>query len=206
MGFEHGAVAVAVNLYGHQILTFAKIGGDVERGCVARVLRESHVSAVDVEVEERIHTVEIDQHLHALPIGWQVESAAIRTYLVAGLIGGPARRRCAHHAATPVIGTNRVLENHALVGVNRFAVLHRTILLEAGDIPIHRHFHFGPSRRVEFGMVEDCGPFRRIGRPVEKPFSVQTQPIMAVLGQYLAGGFDAFKVEEPGMGRQFVVA
>ena len=76
--FEEGAVGVAVHLGGHHVLTLrVQVGGDVERGGVARVLREAHVPAVHPEVEERGHAVEVDIDFASGPSVGHGEVAAV---------------------------------------------------------------------------------------------------------------------------------
>ena len=122
--FEERAVAVTIHFHCHDVLAFRiDEACDVERCRVARVLRESHIPAVHIEIEEGVGAVEINEHFLPAPVGRYGECAAIGTHLVAVFIGHPVCRRFAHHAAFPVAHTHLMLENNALVGIDWHAVL-----------------------------------------------------------------------------------
>ena len=177
LAFEERAVAVAIDLNGHRVLAFHEIGGDVERSEVARVFRETHVTAVDIKVEEGIDTVEIEIHLAACPRFGHSEGATIGAYLIAKLVGGPIFVGFAHHASLPVTDGHVVLEDDSLVRIDRHAIFLRAVLLNADHIPVHGHLHLVPSGNIVVGFVEICGTFGGIGHPVEAPFAVEAFPV-----------------------------
>ena len=75
---EERAVGVSVHLHGKDVLApVVQVGGDVKRRGVARILREPDVAAIDPEVEERRHAVEVDIDLAAVPIRRKGEGAAV---------------------------------------------------------------------------------------------------------------------------------
>ena len=171
---EERAVGVAVDLHGHDVLApGVQVGGDVERGGVARVLRETHVTAVHPEVEERRDAVKVDVDLAFLPRFGQRERAAVGSHLVAVPVSDPVRGRGAHHAAAPVVHGHLVGEDHRLVGVDRHAVAEAAVLLDARHVPLHRHRHVVPCRHVVFGFVELRGALFGVAGPVELPHAVE---------------------------------
>ena len=204
LAFEERAIAVAIDLNGHRVLAFHEIGRDIERSEVARVFRETHITAVDIEVEERIDAVEVEIHLTSVPFGGHGEGATIGTHFVAVLEGGPVFARFAHHAAFPVTDSYLVLENHPLVGVDRCAVFLRTVLLNADHVPVHGHLHLVPARNVVVGLVEISGALTGVAHPVEAPFAVEAFPIGGRFGQDVEGLLFVGKREEPRVRALFV--
>ena len=201
---EEGTVAVAVHLGGHHVLALHQIVGDIELGQVAGVFRKTYVLAVDVEVEERVDAVEVDVDLAAVPAFGHGEGAAVGAHFVAVLVGGPVLGWCAHDALLPVVYGNLMFEDDALVGIDGHTILERSVLLDAGDVPVHGHLHLVPAAGVELGFVEVLRTLVGVGRPVELPFAVEGLPVFAVFGQDLAGALHTFEGEEPGM-RLFLV-
>ena len=204
LAFEERAVAVAIDLNGHCVLAFHEIGGNVERSEVARVFRETHVTAVDIKVEEGIDAVEIEVHLAAGPRFGHSEGATIGAYLIAKLVGGPIFVGFAHHASLPVADGHVVLEDDSLVGVDRHAIFLRAVLLNADHIPVHGHLHLVPSGNVVVGFVEICGTFGGIGHPVEAPFAVEAFPVGRRFGQNVERLFLVGEGEEPSVGALLV--
>ena len=69
---------MTVNLNSHYVAALLiKIRCDVKLSKVARVLCKTYILAVDVEIEERVYTVEVDVYLLAMPIGRYVKRAAV---------------------------------------------------------------------------------------------------------------------------------
>ena len=204
LAFEERAIAVAIDLNGYRVLAFHEIGGNVERSEVARVFRETHVTAVDIKVEEGIDTVEIEVHLAAGPRFGHSEGATIGAYLIAKLVGGPIFVGFAHHAPLPVTNGHVVLEDDPLVGVDRHAIFLRAVLLNADHIPVHGHLHLVPSGNVVVGFVEICGTFGGIGHPVEAPFAVEAFPVGRRFGQNVERLFLVGEGEEPSVGALLV--
>ena len=203
---EERAVRVAIHLHGNHVLTHVGIAGDVEAGSVARVLRETHVLAVHPEVEERIYAVELHEQLLALPCLRHVERAAVGAHLVAVFVGGPVRRRRAHHALAPVVFLHLVVEDDGLVHVDGGAVLLASVLLQAHEVPTRRYADVVPSRAVVAQLEEVGRPLvGRLGE-VELPRAVEAQPATAVLGQHAPCLLSRGKRREAGPRLQFVVA
>ena len=174
---------MAVHLHGHHVLAAGvEVGRDVELGHVARVLREAHVLAVDVEVEEGVDAVELQVHLLALPAGGHGEVTAIGAHFVAVLVALPVLARLAHHAAFPVAHLHLVLKDDALVAVEGQTVLIATVALQACHVPAHGHLHLVPSPHVVVGAVEVFGPMVGVGSPMKEPLAVERLPERTIFG------------------------
>ena len=74
------AVRPAINLYRHRILTRSYIFCYIETGIIVGTLAVSYLFAVYPYIECAVYTVEMDKYLFILPVGRQVECAAVRTY------------------------------------------------------------------------------------------------------------------------------
>ena len=143
--FEEGAVAVSVNLHGHRVLAFPKVGSDVKACRVAAVLAESDVMAVDPKVEEAVHAVEIKHHLTALPVGRKSEGTAVGTHFVALEIGCPALvLGFSHYATAPIVLLHFMIEDDGLVNVDGYAVLHLAPWTETLHVPASRDAYVVP--------------------------------------------------------------
>ena len=123
---QETAVAVAIHLYGHHLLGLLRVdeAGDVEAGRIAGVLGEAHVMAVYPQVEEGIHTVEVDQNLPPAPIARQGECAQVAANFVPILHCRPLLvPGFAHHTAPPVIHSHLMLEDDLLIHVDGQPIL-----------------------------------------------------------------------------------
>ena len=178
--FEEAAVALTVNLTGHHILPADKIRGDVERGGRTGILGKPDVAAVDIEIEERIYTVEVEIDLSSVPRFGNGKCTAVGADLVAVLVGQPILGRLSHDAFLPVVHLHLVLENNALVGIDRHAPLLRTVGLQAGNGPVHGNLHIVPFMTVFAHLVVRGIEAKRtlvgISYPAELPLAVQAFP------------------------------
>ena len=69
---------MTVNLNSHYVAALLiKIRCNVKLSKVARVLCKTYILAVDVEIEERVYTIEVDVYLLALPIGRHIKRSAV---------------------------------------------------------------------------------------------------------------------------------
>ena len=177
LALKERAVAMTVNLNSHYVAALLiKIRCDVKLSKVARVLCKTYILAVDVEIEERVYTVEVDVYLLALPIGRHVKRAAVRADLVTVLVCHPVLVGCAHHATLPVAHLYAVLEDDTLVGIQRHSILECAVVLGTSHVPVHRNLHTVPSRCVKIGTIEVFRTFVGILCPVEQPLSVESLP------------------------------
>ena len=206
LGLQEGTVAVAIDLDGHHVLPFfIYIRCNVEGGRVAAVLGESHIVSVDPEVEEGIHTVEVQQHVATLPGCGQGEGAAVGTHLVGVLVGGVA---CVlgrtHHTLLPVAHLHLVVEHHGLVDIDGHAVLHLAVFAQSLYIPASGHLDVVPGRHVVGGLIELGRPVVGTCHPVELPGAVQRLVVTAPLAEHALGSLFVLEVEEVGRGLQLV--
>ena len=180
LAFEETAVALAVNLTGHHILPADKIRGDVERGGRTGILGKTDVAAVDIEIEERIYTVEVEIDLSSVPLFGNGKCTAVGPDFIAVLVGQPILGRLSHDAFLPVVHLHLVLENNALVGIDRHAPLLRTVGLQAGNGPVHGNLHIVPFMTVIAHLVVRGIEAKRtlvgISYPAELPLAVQAFP------------------------------
>ena len=204
--FEEGAVAVAIDFDSHHVLALlVQIGRDVKLCQVAGVFREADVFAVDVEIEEGINAVEVDADLFAVPFGGHGERAAIGADLVAVRESEPILRRSAHHAPFPIALANLVLEDDALVGVERFTILEGAVFSCSRHVPTHGYGDVVPGRGVKVSAVEVFRALVGVGSPVELPLSVERAPKAAVFGQHFSSLLGVSEGEEPSVRLLFVV-
>jgi len=180
-------IAITIDLDSHHILALDQIFGDVECRQVARVLRESHIAAINPEVEERIHAIEVDINLAVLPCIGNRECTAIRAHLVTVLVGCMVRSWFTHHTTFPIANGNRVFEDNGLVDIDGCAVFLRAIFLQTIDIPVHRHLHVVPRRDIEFGLVKIGRTLLGVLHPIELPSAIKREIVGTILGQHLAG-------------------
>ena len=136
MRFEERAIGIAVHFYRYFIFAFLKVVGNIKRGYIARVFRETYVFAIDPKIEERVYPIKINKDFASFPIGRDFKLAHVGTYLIAIFIGCPISWRRAHYSFTPIVDLAFVVENHGLVHIDRQAVFERAIFLDTIDIPI----------------------------------------------------------------------
>ena len=160
--------------------------------------------AVDPQVEEGIHPVEIDEDALALPGLGQGETAAVGTHFVAGLVHRPVFRRRTHHAQAPVVGLDLLPPGHVDIDIDGRPVALAAVGAEAGNVPVGRHGDLVPGRIAVIFLEKIHGPGIRVGSPVEAPGPVEAHPAVAVLREYLPGGIDVRERKEPGVGLFFV--
>ena len=182
LAFEERGVAVAVYFDRQNILALLQIRRDVKLREVARVFRETHVAAVDVEIEERVHAVEVEVDHAPFPVCGHGERAAVRANFVSVVVGQPVFARLAHHAALPVAHCHVVVEDDALVRVDGQAVFQAAVLADAGDVPAHRHFHLVPAGGAERCFIEIFRALVGSAHPVEIPCAVERLEIRARFG------------------------
>ena len=139
MRFEERTIRIAVHFYRYFIFTFLKVGGNIKRGYIARVFRETYIFAIDPQIEERVYPIEINKYFASIPIVRHFELAHIGTYLIAIFIGCPICWRCAHYPFAPIVDLAFVVENHGLIHIDRQSVFERAIFLDTIDIPIRRY-------------------------------------------------------------------
>ena len=152
--FEERGIRTAIDLGSHHIGTRLEEAGNIEAGRIARVLREAHVTAVNPEVEERVHAIKADIDLTAIPLLRQFESAAIGAHLVAMLVGRPVGGGRTHHTTTPVIDSHLVLKDDGLIHVDRRSVTLAAILLQTSNVPTGRYSQVVPSSDIKVWLVE----------------------------------------------------
>ena len=184
LSLQQRTVGVAIHLHSHHVLAVGvQIGGDVEPCRVAAVLREAHVLAVNPEVEERIHAVEIDIDIPEGPLRRHLERAAVRAHFVRIFIHRPLWvARLAHYPTLPIIYSHLMLEDDFLVDVDGHAVLQRPILLYSLNIPTTGHGDIVPRRDIISRSLETFGTFLWCLAPMEFPRAVQTLPVGTAFG------------------------
>ena len=197
---KEGSIRVAIYLNCNDVFTLLiKVRSDVELCQVAWVLWETYVMAVDIEVEERVNTVEVNVHFLTVPISWNGKGATIRTYFVAVLISHPVLLRRAHHTTFPIAHLYLVLEDDTLIRVKRFAILKCAVALCTCHVPWHGHLYLIPTWSIEVCAIKVLDAFVRVLGPVELPLAIKTLPKRAILGQHLASLVNIGKWEEPSM-------
>ena len=153
------AVAVPIHLRRQHIIAVGEILGDIEYRRCATALTVADFLTIDPEIERRIHPVELDQHLSAVPVGRYLERPAIRTHRIPRVVVGEVLRRLAHDIRRVLF--ERILD----IRVNRRSV--------AVHLPVARNRYFIPLRGVEILLIELRRSFCRLRRPVEFPLSVE---------------------------------
>ena len=185
---QERTVAAAIYLHCHCVLTLLHVGGDVERGCVAAVLAETHVLTVDPQVEEAIYAVEVDVYVASLPLLGQGERAAVGTHFVAVLVGGVALvLGLAHHSLLPVAHLHLVVEDDGLVDVDGHTPFHGAVLAQSLHVPAAGHLYVVPCCHIVRGFEEVAWTLLGSGHPVELPRTVEGLVVGASLGQNLLG-------------------
>ena len=174
----------------------------VEAGSIPAVLREAYILSVYPQVEERVHTVKINEDFISTPLMpscGKNERPAVRTHLVGVLVGCIALiLRLAHHTLAPVIYLHLVVENHRLVHIDGNTIFHSPVLLESLHIPASGNFNIVPGRHIKCRLVKVLGSLLRRSHPMELPHSVQTLIVGASLRQHLQGLMGIGKGEQIG--------
>ena len=83
--FEVGAVAPAHHLHGDEVLALLQVFSNVELGSHLRILAVAHVFAIDPHLEVAGGRAHVEVDLLTVPVGGQVERAAVGTGVVVGL-------------------------------------------------------------------------------------------------------------------------
>ncbi len=150
--FQIGAVAEAIHLHRQQIAARLQVRGDVELRRRAAVLAVAQLVPVDPRVEGRVHAVEMQQDLPALPRRRHGEVHAVAAHRIE-LVRRGGRLRSV------------LRERINNVGVDGD--------VEAVHLPAGRHRHVAPGGVAVIRAVEIDGALRRAQRAVELPGSVQ---------------------------------
>ena len=191
------AVAAAVYFHGKGVVPLpVDVWRDVEGGCVAAVLAEPHVLSVDPQVEETVHSVEVDVHVPALPVLGYGEGAPVRAYLVGVLVCRPSLvLGLSHDTLPPVVRLHLVIEDDGLVDVYGHSVFHGAVCLQSLYVPASGHGDVVPRTHVVVRLVKVGGPFLGAWHPVEFPCAVEAAVVGAAVWKHVLCLFYAGKGE-----------
>ena len=157
--FDIGGVGPLHHPHRQQVLTGVGMGADIELGGEAAPLAEAHIVAIHIDLEVGLHTIELDDHLLAIPGRAQHEAALIGA-------GGVVARHEGH-----VYG-----EGEALVCVLQVAM--------PFHLPHVRHGDLAPL--VHGAVIEVFRHQQRMLVVVELPLTAKAQKTAAQLA--LHGG------------------
>ena len=162
-------IAVAVNLHSHGIHPFHDILRNVELRQIARVLRKTDILAVDPQVEEGIHPVEVDENALVLPAGGYFKATAVGADFVTDLEHRPVLGRGAHYAQPPVVGLDLLPPGHVHIDINRRTIALTAVFPDADDVPVGGNGNVVPAAVVEICPIEISRAVVRVWRPAETP-------------------------------------
>ena len=154
---EVAAVRPAVDLDGQRIAARTDIARDVELGIVVRALAVAYPAAIDPDVHGAVDAVEVEVDLTVLPVGRQVEIAAVGTHRVGLRLVRIALLRK---------DEGRLI----LVRVGHVRVDRRTV---AVHLPVRRNGNLVPRRDVVTFPVEIRGTLVGALHPMELPHAVE---------------------------------
>ena len=150
--FQVGAVAEAIHFHRQQIAPRFQMRSDVELGRRPAVLAIADLVPVDPRIERRIHAIEMQQDLPALPCGRHGEAHPVAAHRIE-LVRRSRRFRCILRERINNIGIDRDVE--------------------PVHLPARRHWHVAPPGVAVVRTIKIDRPLRRAQRPVELPASIQ---------------------------------
>ena len=151
--FEVGTVTPTINLHSDQIFASFEIGRDIKIGTHLAILAVTDKTAIDPYIEVRGSRPNMQKDISTVPIGRQIERAAIRTDMVIFLLN---ERRIIGKLARPHI-------RH--IGVNRIAI---TV-----HLPQRRYREIHPSRIIEILLGKGFWALIQVFDPIEFPQAIQ---------------------------------